>query len=124
MASVWAIKEVLGRGGCQRLGAPCARAETAAAGLAETGAWFATATDVHATEIGLLHTGPAGTRIGIREIGTSDIRGWCAQAPSAFRFSAVAIVISGGSVDPISSPGPVIPIGHVWPPGISSVATR
>ena len=45
----------------------------------------------------------------------------CAEAPSAFRVSAVAVVVSGGGVDPISS-GPTIAIGHLQPPGISSAS--
>ena len=106
----------------QLLPAPSAGAETTAACIAETGAWFATAPDVYAAEIGLFDTAPAGTRIGIREGTTSDIAGRCAQAPGAFRFSATVIVLSGGSIDPISSPAPVIAIRHLLPPRKSSAS--
>jgi hypothetical protein len=104
---------------CQLLRAAGACAKTAAAGLPETGAWFATAPDVYATEIGLLDTGTAGARIGIREGATPDIRGRCAQAPSALRVSAVAVAVSGSRIDPISSPSTPIAIGHSRPPGMS-----
>jgi hypothetical protein len=50
---------------CQSLRATGARAETTTAGIAKTGAWFAAAADVYATEVGLFYTGPAGARIGI-----------------------------------------------------------
>jgi hypothetical protein len=104
---------------CQALRAACVRAETTAAGLAETGAWLATTADINATEIRLLHTGPAGTRIGIREVTPSDIRGRCAQAPSTFRVSAVAVLVAGGGIDPISSSSTAFAVGHVRPPGMS-----
>jgi hypothetical protein len=104
---------------CQSLRAACARAETAPTGLAKTGAWLATASDVYAADIGLLHTGPAGGRIGIRKGTTSDIRGRRAQAPGTFRVSAVAVVVSGGRVDPVSSSGSTLAIGHLQPPGMT-----
>jgi hypothetical protein len=104
---------------CQSLRAACARAETAAAGIAEAGARFATAADVYATEIGLLHAGPAGARIGIREVTTPDICGRCAQAPSAFRISAAAAVVSSGGIDPVSSSSTTFAIGHLQPPDMS-----
>jgi hypothetical protein len=104
---------------CQALRAACIRAETTAAGLTETGAWLATAPDINATEIRLLHTGPTGTRIGIREVTTSDIRGRCAEASSAFRVFAVAVLGTGGGIDPISSSSTAFAVGHVRPPGMS-----
>jgi hypothetical protein len=106
----------------QLLRARCAGAEPAPAGIAEAGAWFAIAPDVKATEIGLLHTSPAGARIGIREVTTSDVCGRCAQSPSAFRVSATAVVVCGGRIDPISAAGATIAIGHLRPPGISSAS--
>jgi hypothetical protein len=104
---------------CQSLRAACARAETAPTGLAKTGAWLATASDVYAADIGLLQTGPAGARIGIREVTTPDVCGRRAQAPSAFRISAVAVVISGGGIDPVNSSGSTLAIGHLQPPGMT-----
>jgi hypothetical protein len=98
---------------CESLGAACARAKTTAAGLAETGAGFASTSEIYAAEIRLLRIGPAGARIGIREGTTSDIRGRCAQAPGAFRVSAVAVVVSGGRIDPISSSSTTFAIRHL-----------
>jgi hypothetical protein len=103
---------------CRLLRAACARAETSAAGIAEAGAWFATAPDVYAAEIGLLHTGTASARIGIREVTTPDIRGRCAQAPGAFRISAVGVVVSSGRIDPVRSSSTTFAIGHLQPPGM------
>jgi hypothetical protein len=104
------------------LRAPCAGAETASAGIAEAGAWFAITPDVKATEVRLLDTGPAGARIGIREVTTPDICGRCAQAPGVFHVSATAVVVSGGRIDPISPAGATIAIGHLRPPAISSAS--
>jgi len=115
---VRSVKEI-SRGKRQPLCAARTRAETTAAGLAEAGAWFAGAADVDATEIGLLNTGPAGTGIGIGEGATSNVGGWCAEAARAFRFAATTpIVVTGGSIDPISSSGLAIAIGHLRPPGM------
>jgi hypothetical protein len=104
---------------CQSLCAACAGAETAAAGIAEAGAWFATAPNVYATEVGLLHTRPAGARIGIREGATSDIGGRCAQAPCAFHVSAVAVAVSGGRIDPVGSSSTTFAISHLQPPDMT-----
>src|SRR5215211_7320385 len=107
------------------LRAACARAETSAAGVAEAGARFTATTDVYPAEIGLLNTGSAGTGIGIGEVTTSDICGWRTEAAGAFRFAAAtSIPVSGGGIDPISSPGPAIAIGHLRPPGISSASSQ
>jgi len=115
---VRSVKEI-SRGKRQPLCAARTRAETTAAGLAEAGAWFAAATDVDPAEIGLRDSGPAGTGIGIREGTTSNFGGWCAEAARAFRFAATTpIVVTGGNIDPISSPGLAIAIGHLRPPGM------
>jgi hypothetical protein len=106
----------------QSLRAPCAGAETTAAGVAETGSWFATAPDVYAAEIRLLDTGPGGARIGVREVTTADVPGSCAEASGAFRFPASAVLLSGGRIDPICSPAPAIAIGHPRPPGMASAS--
>jgi hypothetical protein len=106
----------------QSLRAPYAGAETTAAGVAETGSWFATAPDVYAAEIRLLDTGPGGARIGVREVTTADVPGSCAEASGAFRFPASAVLLSGGRIDPISSPAPAIAIGHPRPPAMASVS--
>jgi hypothetical protein len=106
----------------QLLRALRAGAETASAGIAEAGAWFAIVPDVKATEIGLLDTGPFGARIGIRKVTTSNVCGPSAQSPSVFRVSATAVVVCGGTVDPISAPGATIAIGHLQPPGLSSAS--
>jgi hypothetical protein len=104
---------------CQSLRTACARTETDPTSIAKAGARFATAPDVYAADIGLLHTGTAGARIGIREVSTPDVCGRCAQAPSAFRISAVAVVISGGCIDPVNSSGSTLAIGHLQPPGMT-----
>jgi hypothetical protein len=104
---------------CQSLRAACARAETTATSIAKAGARFATAPDVYAAEIRLLHTGPAGARIGIREVTTPDIPGRCAQTPSAFLISAVGVVVSGSGIDPVSSSSTTFAIGHLQPPGMT-----
>jgi hypothetical protein len=106
----------------QSLRAPCAGAETTAAGVAETGPWFATALDVYAAEIGLLDTGPGGAGIGVREVTTADVRRWCTEASGPFRLPAPAVLVSGGRIDPISSPAPAIVIGHPRPPGMASAS--
>jgi hypothetical protein len=103
----------------QSLRAAGAGTETTTAGIAKAGAWFHTTADIYAAEIGLLHIGPAGTRIGIRESATSDIRGWCALAPSALRVSAVAVMVSGGRIDPVSPSSTTFAIRHLRPPGMS-----
>jgi predicted TIM-barrel enzyme len=104
---------------CQSLRAACAGTKTTTAGFAEAGAWFDTAADIYAAEIGLLHIGPVGARIGIREGATSDVSRWCAEAAGALRVSAVAVVVSGGGIDPVSSSSITFSIGHPRPPGMS-----
>ena len=108
----------------QLLRAPCARAETTAAGLAEAGAWFATAPDVYATEIGLLNTGSAGTRIGIREGTTSDVL-WAAR-PGCRCLPLRRYRYRGHRrwYRPNQLPGPAIAISHLQPPGMSLVSTE
>jgi hypothetical protein len=107
----------------EQLRASCAGAETVPASIAEAGAWFAITSDVKATEIGLLHTGPAGARIGIREVTTSDVFGLCAPAASSFRVSLTAVVVSGGRIDPVSPMGATIAIGHLRSPRTLAAAT-
>jgi hypothetical protein len=104
---------------CWSLCAACARAKTTTTGLAETGAWFASTSDVYAADIGLFHIRPAGAWISIREGATSDIRGRCAQAPGALCGSAVAVVVSGGGIDPVSSSSTTFAIRHLQPPGMT-----
>jgi hypothetical protein len=108
---------------CQSLCAACARAKTTAAGLPEARAWFATAPNVNATEIGLPDTGRVRTGIGIRGITTSEVRGWCAQAAGTFRFTATRILVTGGGIDPISSSSTTFAISHLQPPGMSLVSS-
>ena len=103
---------------CQSLRAAGAGAETAATGLAEASAWFDTPADIYAAEIGLLHIGPAGTRIGIREGATSDVTRWRAEATGTFGFVAATVLVTGGGIDPISSSITTFVIGHPRPPGM------
>src|SRR5688500_14608880 len=103
MASVLTVGEAL-RHNRQPLRAPSARAQTAAAGQAETSAWCATAADIYAAKIGLRDRGRAGIGIGIRGVTASDVGGRGTEAPSAFRFATTAILITGGGIGPISSP--------------------
>lgn len=104
---------------CQSLRAARPRAETAATGIAEASAWFDTPADIYAAEIGLLHIGSVGTRIGIREGATSDVSWWCAEATGTFRVAAVAVLVASGGIDPINSSSSAFAIGHLRPPGMS-----
>jgi hypothetical protein len=104
---------------CLSLRAAGAGAKSPAAGLTEAGAWFDTPAGIYAAEIGLLHIGPAGTRIGVREGTTSDVSRWCAEAAGTFRFAAPTVLVAGGGIDPISSSSTAFAIGHPRPPGMS-----
>jgi hypothetical protein len=104
---------------CLSLHTAGAGAKSSAAGLTEAGAWFDTPAGIYAAEIGLLHIGSVGTRIGIREGTTSDVSRCCAEAAGTCRFAAATVVVTGGGIDPISFSSTAFAIGHLRPPGMS-----
>jgi hypothetical protein len=103
----------------QSLRAARACVKATAAGLAQTGARFAIAPDVDATEIRLPYTGRTRIGIGIRGVVASDVSRWCAEAAGTLGFAASTVVVTGGGIDPISSSSTAFAVGHLRPPGMS-----